>query len=406
MYSIIDIEGNGAAYRKESIIEIAIYRYNGHEVTDQFFSLVDPESEITPFVQKLTGITQKMVKTAPKFHEIAKRVIEITEGTTMVGHNVEFDYRMVRQSFKRLGYDFEMETLDTIALSRQIFPNEPSYSLGKLCQSLGVPHVDHHRAAGDARATLELFKVLMNKDTDKTILQKHHEENNAKNYLSKLKDLTEELPTEKGIIYFQDETGKILHSEYVEDLYRFARRTFQAKSQRWQQIQQNTTQINYELTGNDLIAALMLINSKTYKNRRLPFGVFWKNGRYVIARWGKEEEKPLLKIKSYTQGSKVAKYLEKNEDLNLPERLNAFLNLKKRNEIWISSGRRLGEKSFLLLQNGKVKGFGFFELFNQINTLEKLLRNMVEVPALKNELDDYLKLSLLRNEFEILPLPH
>lgn len=183
MYCIIDIEGNGAAYRKESIIEIAIFRYNGHEITDQFFSLINPESEITPFVQKLTGITPKMVKTAPKFHEVAKRVIEITAGTTMVGHNVEFDYRMVRQSFKRLGYNFELETLDTIALSRQIFPDEESYSLGKLCRSLGVPHADHHRASGDARATLELFKVLMNKDTDKTILQKHHEENNAKNYL-------------------------------------------------------------------------------------------------------------------------------------------------------------------------------------------------------------------------------
>jgi DNA polymerase-3 subunit epsilon len=134
LYTIIDIEGNGAPYRKESIIEIAIFRYDGHVITDQFISLVNPESEISPFVQKLTGITQKMVKTAPKFHEIAKRIVEITEGTILVGHNIDFDYRMLRQSFKRLGFDFKINTLDTIPLTKKLIPHEKSYSLGKLCQ--------------------------------------------------------------------------------------------------------------------------------------------------------------------------------------------------------------------------------------------------------------------------------
>ena len=72
LYTIIDIEGNGAPYRKESIIEIAIFRYDGHIITDQFISLVNPESEISPFVQKLTGITQKMVKTAQNFMKSRK----------------------------------------------------------------------------------------------------------------------------------------------------------------------------------------------------------------------------------------------------------------------------------------------------------------------------------------------
>jgi DNA polymerase-3 subunit epsilon len=98
-----------------------------------------------------------MVKTAPKFHEIAKRIIEITEGTTLVGHNIDFDYRMLRQSFKRLGYDFQINTLDTIPLAKKLIPDEDSYSLGKLCKSIGIPLIDEHRASGDARATLELL---------------------------------------------------------------------------------------------------------------------------------------------------------------------------------------------------------------------------------------------------------
>jgi DNA polymerase-3 subunit epsilon len=117
MYSIIDIESNGAGYRKECIIDIAIYRYDGQKIRPVYF-IGKPESDITPFVQKLTNITPKMVKTAPKFHEIAKRIVEITANTTLVGHNIDFDYRMLRQSFQRLGYEFKINTLDTIPLAK------------------------------------------------------------------------------------------------------------------------------------------------------------------------------------------------------------------------------------------------------------------------------------------------
>ena len=118
MYSVIDIESNGAGFRKESIIEIAVFKYDGHQIVDQFISLVNPDAPITPFVQKLTNITPKMVLTAPKFHEIARRVVEITQNTTLVGHNIEFDYRMLRQEFRRLGYEFKINTLDTIPLAK------------------------------------------------------------------------------------------------------------------------------------------------------------------------------------------------------------------------------------------------------------------------------------------------
>lgn len=132
MYAIVDIECNGAGFRKEKAIEIAILLYDGHEVIDQLFTLVNPNEEITPFVQKLTGITPKMVKTAPKFHEMAKRIIEMTEGATLVGHNVDFDYRILRQSFKELGYDFKINTIDTLSLSKKLIPDIESYSLSKL----------------------------------------------------------------------------------------------------------------------------------------------------------------------------------------------------------------------------------------------------------------------------------
>ena len=109
MYAILDIEATGGKLGEESIIEIAIYKFDGLEIVDQFISLVNPEKKIDQFVQKLTHITDKMVLTAPKFHEIAKRIVEITDDCILVGHNVMFDYRMLVQEFERLGYSYKKD---------------------------------------------------------------------------------------------------------------------------------------------------------------------------------------------------------------------------------------------------------------------------------------------------------
>ena len=111
-----------------------------------------------------------MLRNAPKFYEIAKRIIEITGGTTLVAHNAEFDSRILTTEFKRLGFDYHKNTLCTVELSRKLIPDENSYSLGKLCKSLGIPMTDRHRANGDAIATVQLFKLLLEKDKEKEII--------------------------------------------------------------------------------------------------------------------------------------------------------------------------------------------------------------------------------------------
>ncbi len=406
MYSIIDIESNGAGYRKECIIDIAIYRYDGQKIVDQFISLVNPESDITPFVQKLTNITPKMVKTAPKFHEIAKRVIEITANTTLVGHNIDFDYRMLRQSFQRLGYDYKINTLDTIPLAKKLIPDEVSYSLGKLVKSLGIPLTNHHRADGDARATLELFKLLVLKDTKNEIIQEHHEESNAKTYINKIKVLTQDLPNEKGFVYFQDESGKIIFSDYVQDINKFSKKVFNSKSKRWESVQTDVEQINYELTGTDIIAKLIL-NSKGIRKREiLPFGLYYRNSKYIVEKNKlNKDEKPILKFKSFTQGSKAVQFISKMEEYSDVEAFKNKINFKKRNGLWLGTGRKLGEKLFLIVENGKVVSYGFYELFTQIQTLSKLSKLKIDLLFQSADLNNDLQLALIRGDFETLPLP-
>lgn len=406
MYSIIDIESNGAGYRNECIIDIAIYRYDGQKIIDQFISLVNPESDITPFVQKLTSITPKMVKTAPKFHEIAKRVIEITQNTTLVGHNIDFDYRMLRQSFKGLGYDFKINTLDTIPLAKKLIPNETSYSLGKLVKSLGIPLTNHHRADGDARATLELFKLLVSKDTENEIIQKHHDETNAKTYINKIKQLTQDLPNERGFVYFQNVAGKIILSEYVQDINKFSKKVFNSKSKKWESIQNEVEQISFELTGNDIIARLIL-NSKNIKKREvLPFGLYYRGNKYIVEKNTlNKEDKPILKFRSFTQGSKAIQFIGNQREYDDVNVFKKKIDFKNRNELWLGAGRKLGEKLFLIIENGKIISYGFYELFTQIQTLSRLSKLKIDLPLSSTDLNNDLQLALLRGDFETLPLP-
>ena len=120
--------------------------------------------EIQPFIENLTGINKEMLKNAPKFTDISKKIIDITNNCTLVAHNADFDYRVLRNEFTNIGVNFNRKTLCTIELSKELLPEQDSYSLGKLTTSLGIKIEKRHRADGDAMATLKLFKMLLEKD--------------------------------------------------------------------------------------------------------------------------------------------------------------------------------------------------------------------------------------------------
>jgi DNA polymerase III subunit epsilon len=164
MFAIIDIETTGNSYRYGKITEIAIYHHNGNKITDSFHSLIHPEMDIPFFITQLTGIDNQMVQGAPRFYEVAKKIVEMTAGRVFVAHNVQFDYKFVKEEFKRLGYDFNCKTMCTVKLARKLLPGHKSYSLGKLCSDLEIEINGRHRAAGDALATVKLFEILLKKN--------------------------------------------------------------------------------------------------------------------------------------------------------------------------------------------------------------------------------------------------
>ena len=218
MYAVIDIETTGGAYNEEGITEIAIHRYDGFEVVDTFISLINPERAIQPYVQKLTGINEQMVRTAPKFYQVAKRIVEITEGSILVAHNAPFDYRILRTEFRRLGYDFQRKTLCTVDLSKMLIPEAESHSLGKLVRSLGIPVSDRHRANGDALATLRLFQVLLDRDTEKSIVREVVRAETVGELSGRQLELVESVPSETGVYYLYNKEGDILYLNAAPDM--------------------------------------------------------------------------------------------------------------------------------------------------------------------------------------------
>ena len=211
MYAIIDIETTGGKYNEEGVTEIAIYHHDGKKITDQFISLVNPERAIQPFVEKLTGINTKMLRNAPRFFEVAKRIIEITENCLIVAHNADFDYRILRMEFKRLGYNYERKSLCTVSLSKQLLPEMESYNLGKLVHSLGKPISERHRAQGDALATVKLFELLLEKDSNKEIFKSQIKAFRKHQLPSKYLSVIDELPTSTGVYYIHNAMGDILY---------------------------------------------------------------------------------------------------------------------------------------------------------------------------------------------------
>ena len=270
MYAILDIETTGGQFNEEGITEIAIYKFDGHEVIDQFISLVNPEKPIQPFVVKLTGINNAMLRSAPKFYEIAKRIIEITQDCILVAHNTSFDYRILRTEFNRLGYDYVKPTLCTVELSQKLIPGQASYSLGKLVRSLGIPVTDRHRASGDAMATVKLFKMILAKDIEKEIIIGLIKAEIKKGLSPKLLDIVESMTARTGIYYIHNEKGDLIYIGKSKNIKKRINQHFTGTSGKSKKIQREVFAVTYEETGNELIALLkeseeIKINSSTIK---------------------------------------------------------------------------------------------------------------------------------------------
>jgi len=259
MYAIIDIETTGGSSKLEKITEVAIYQHDGEKITGEFISLVNPERNIPYFITNLTGITNEMVENAPRFYEIAKNIVELTEGRTFVAHNARFDYSFIRQEFKSLGFNYKRSILDTVSLSRKLFPGHRSYSLGNICKDLRISINGRHRAAGDAFATVRLFEMLLKKDSEINGSRSALMKNTRTSKLNPKLDISkvESIPDEAGVYYFYNENGDLIYIGKSRNLQqRIYTHLSNNATNRAMEMRDLIADIDWEITGSELIALL------------------------------------------------------------------------------------------------------------------------------------------------------
>ncbi|WP_118951548.1 exonuclease domain-containing protein [Taibaiella helva] len=259
-FAIVDIETTGGYAAGSSITEIAILIHDGKKVCDRYETLVNPQRPVPLSIQLLTGIDDAMLAHSPAFDEIAGKVYELLNGRIFVAHSVNFDYSFIRHQLEAAGFTFSASKLCTVRLSRKVRPGLPSYSLGRLCDTLDIPLSNRHRAGGDADATAILFSRLCAWDTEghlQAMLKKQSKEQTLPPNLPK--EDFEALPQCPGVYYFRDRTGKVIYVGKATNIRKRVSSHFTGHNpnpQR-QHFLRNIYSIRYERCGTELFALLL-----------------------------------------------------------------------------------------------------------------------------------------------------
>ncbi len=404
-YAIIDIETTGLSAGKEKITEIAIYLHNGKELTGHFSTLINPEKKIPYRITQMTGINDRMVENAPKFYEVAKQIVELTEDTVIVGHNVRFDYSFIRHEFLSLGYDYQRKTIDTVKLARRLLPGYPSYSLGNLCKSLGIENHALHRADGDALATVKLFELLLSLEDDP---ENPKVSNTAQ---ERNRQILEPLPHAPGVYYFYNQAGDLIYVGKSKDIHsRVQQHLNNNSTKKALEMKNNLYRVEYALTGNELVA--LLLESAEIKKHLPLFNRAQLRSYFNYGLYSFEDENGYIRLKiiritdnssplyTYTSAQEAKEHVAKiTERFNLCQKLTglyktdgacfyyqihqcegacigkekpdsynkrvseaiANYHFEQQNFIIIDKGRTDDERSVVKVKNGKYEGFGFMD---------------------------------------------
>lgn len=413
MFTIIDVETTGGSPVADKITEIAVYKFDGENIVDEFVSLVNPERFIPYFITSLTGITNEMVAHAPKFYEIARQIVSITEDCVFVAHNVNFDYNFIRNEFKQLGYDYNRKTLCTAKLSRKIIPGKRSYSLGNICAELNISINGRHRAGGDALATVHLFKYLLLTNPETFAQFTNFKIDKWWQHPFITSDTIKNLPEETGVYYFYNQQHDLIYIGKSNNIRERILQHFSTNNNRRQIEMCNAiADIDVKVTGSELIA--LLIESEEIKKNKphynkaqrrtlYNYGLFTtacENKEYLqlcITNTADNNEEPLLSFSSHAEAKK---YLEKlidkfnlcqkycgiyetegpcfHHQINIckgacigkesPADYNsrvlkaiAYAKILEQNYYIIDKGRQPEESSIIKVFQGKLMGYGFYD---------------------------------------------
>ncbi len=238
-FCVVDLETTGGSPTSGSMItEIGAVKVRGGEVLGEFQTLVDPGTEIPPFIAVLTGITNAMVAGAPRIESALPAFLEFAAGSVLVAHNAPFDVGFL-QHFAALQQRPwpRFEVVDTARLARKVVTRDdaPNCKLSSLARLFGATTTPNHRALADARATVDVLHGLMGRLGGQGV----HTLEELQTFTSRVtaaqrkkRHLAEGLPHSPGVYLFRDQTQRILYVGTSKDLRSRVRSYFTASETR------------------------------------------------------------------------------------------------------------------------------------------------------------------------------
>jgi DNA polymerase III epsilon subunit family exonuclease len=171
-FVVFDVETTGlSAQDGDRIVEIAALKVRGGQVVDKFYSLVNPKRLIPPQATRVNNITDDMVSQAPTADLILPQMVAFIGGACVAGHNVKFDLNFLCYELACAGRKLNDATpaIDTLKMSRELFPYLSNHRLAYLARSLGVVVNDTHRAMADVEITVQVLMRMIEMATDQNL---------------------------------------------------------------------------------------------------------------------------------------------------------------------------------------------------------------------------------------------
>ncbi len=159
--AFVDIETTGMNPVNDRIVEVAIIRVEPDGTIQEYETLIDPDVSLSPELSAIHGITDQLLHEAPTFRSVAENIHEMLDGAIFAAHNARFDYGFLKQSFKRIQAPFNHPYIDTVKISRWLYPQYHRHGVDALISRLGLVVENRHRAMPDANVLYKFFQKIL-----------------------------------------------------------------------------------------------------------------------------------------------------------------------------------------------------------------------------------------------------